>query len=73
MTGYLLDTDVLSMLAPSKQTPVPPAFRTWLTEKDQRGALWLSAVTVHEVEKGVVLLERRGLSARSNSLRTWLD
>ena len=56
MTGYLLDTNVISMLAPSRSDVSPPFF-DWLERMDAEGKLYMSVVTVHEIEKGIALLE----------------
>lgn len=72
MNGYLLDTDVISMFSPSKAA-VSAAFLEWLEVQDRTGALFLSAITVHEIEKGIGLLERKGANAKAASLRLWLS
>ncbi|PND21688.1 twitching motility protein PilT [Ensifer sp. MMN_5] len=69
MSGYLLDTNVISMFSPSKPA-VPEGFIRWL---DAEGTIFLSVVTVHEIEKSVGLLERKGATARGASLRLWLS
>jgi predicted nucleic acid-binding protein len=71
VSGYLLDTNVISMFSPSKPA-VPEGFIRWLEAADAEGTIFLSVVTVHEIEKGVALLERKGATARGASLRLWL-
>ncbi|WP_170114615.1 PIN domain-containing protein [Rhodopila globiformis] len=39
---------------------------------DAGGRVFLSVVTVHEIEKGIALLEHKGASAKAASLRGWL-
>ena len=51
MTGYLLDTNVISMFAPTTQQ-ASSAFVAWVEQADRDGELFLSAVTVHEPASG---------------------
>ncbi len=71
MSGYLLDTDVISMLAPARG-PALPGFLDWLERVDAAGGLFLSVVTLHEIEKGIALLEHKGAAAKAATLRLWL-
>ena len=50
MSGVLLDTNVISEL--TRPTPAPPVV-AFLTERDD---LWLSALVLHELEFGLLLL-----------------
>jgi predicted nucleic acid-binding protein len=68
--GYLLDTSVLSILAPDRPA-LPPAFASWL--RNQTDRLFLPAIAVAEVEAGICKLRRQGASARADRLSTWLD
>lgn len=72
MSGFLLDTNVISLLAPSRQA-IPAAFVSWLERVDSTGQLYLSVVTVHEIEKGIELLAHKDASAKAAALRTWLS
>ena len=71
MKGYLLDTNVISMLAPGR-TDAPAGFALWLKRMDHEGQIFLSVVTIHEIERGVALLENRGATAKARALRGWL-
>lgn len=71
MSGYLLDTNVISMLSPSGTEP-SPAFLTWLERMDTNGRLFLSVVTIHEIEKGIALLEHKGATSKAANLKVWL-
>ncbi|MCY0095695.1 type II toxin-antitoxin system VapC family toxin [Hoeflea ulvae] len=71
MNGYLFDTDVISLLAPGR-SGVPESFVPWAENQDRLGQLYLSAVSVHELEKGVRLLEAKGASRKARSLEGWL-
>ena len=71
MSGFLLDTNVVSMLSPSRAEP-PAAFVDWLERMDAGGRLFLSVVTIHEIEKGIALLEHKGATAKAANLKVWL-
>lgn len=71
MTGYLLDTNVISMLSPSR-VEASGAFLEWLARMDAEGQVFLSVVTVHEIEKGIALLDSKGATARASGLKLWL-
>lgn len=58
------------MLSPSRETSAQ--FLGWLEDMDRNGRVFLSVVTIHEIEKGIGLLEHRGASAKAASLRGWL-
>jgi predicted nucleic acid-binding protein len=68
--GWLLDTSVLSILAPGRPAP-NMALAGWLRE--QAGRLYLSAVTIAEIEQGVCKLRRTGGGDRADRLTVWLD
>ena len=61
MTGFLLDTNVISEL--SRESPDPQVIRFLTAEGD----LWLSSVTVYEMEYGLELLPH---GRRLENLRT---
>ena len=67
--SFLIDTNLLSELRrPGKANPGALAWATSTTE-DQ---VFLSVITLHELEKGIVKAERRRLP-EALLLRTWLD
>ena len=66
---YLVDTNIISASAPSR--PVPPALVEWLDTHS--AALFLSAVTVAEIEDGIAKLRREGARRRSADLAAWLE
>lgn len=72
MSRFLLDTDVISMLSPSR-TDTPPRFLDWLERNDSDGGIFLSVITVHEIEKGISLLEQKTASSKAMALRIWLS
>ncbi len=70
MRGYLLDTSVVSAVAPSKP-PLPPALAEWLRSRADR--LFIPAVAVAELEAGTAKLRRAGAAARADQFSLWLD
>lgn len=72
VTDFLLDTDVISMLSPSQNT-ASAMFLAWLEHMDGEDRLFLSVVTIHEIEKGIALLESKGATAKASDLRIWLS
>ena len=65
---YLLDTNVVSELRRAKANPRVVAWAS----ATQVGGLFISAITVLELEIGVLLMERRD-AAQGAVLRSWLD
>lgn len=72
MSGFLLDTNVVSMLAPAK-SEASADFLAWLDRMDADGRLFLSVVSIHEIEKGIALLDHKGATAKAASLQAWLS
>jgi predicted nucleic acid-binding protein len=72
LSGFLLDTNVISMLSPSK-SEASARFLDWLARMDDAGRVFLSAVTIQEIEKGIALLEHKGAVAKAGALRVWLS
>ena len=68
--GWLLDTSVMSMLAPGRSAPNAD-LAGWLREHAER--IYLSAVTIAEIEQGVCKLLRMGGGDRADRLTFWLD
>jgi len=71
MSGFLLDTNVISMLSPAKPE-ASVEFLDWLELQDGKARVFLSVVTVHEIEKGVALLDHKGATAKAAALKVWL-
>jgi toxin FitB len=72
LSGFLLDTNVISMLSPSR-AEASAHFLEWLERMDGEGRIFLSAVTIQEIEKGIALLEHKGAAAKAAGLRVWLS
>lgn len=68
--GYLLDTSVLSLLAPDRLAP-GTALALWLRKHIDE--LYLSAVSVVEIEQVIAKLRQAGGTERANRLTQWLD
>ena len=68
MTGYLLDTNVVSELR--KRNKANGGVQKWFAEHAD-DELWLSVLVVAELERGVALLGRRDPSS-ANLLAQWL-
>jgi toxin FitB len=67
---YLIDTNVLSALAPGR-AQVSPGVAAWLKQESER--LFLSAVTIAEIEAGVAKLRRLDANGRATALESWLN
>ena len=68
---FLLDTNVVSELRKSKSGKAHPRVTAWAA-KVSAGSLYLSAITLLELEMGVLQIERRD-AAQGTIIRTWLD
>ena len=69
MSAFLLDTNVISQVY---RADVSANFMRWLDEQGALDAVYLSAVTIHEMEIGIRLLEYKGATAKARNLRIWL-
>lgn len=69
-SGYLLDTSVLSLLAPDRPAQAND-FADWL--RAHADALYFTAVSVAEIEQGICKLRRAGGVERAARLTEWLD
>lgn len=66
---YLVDTNVISAVSPNR--PVPAALVEWMDA--QSASLYLSVVTIAEVEDGIARLRRGKATRRSKDLAQWVD
>jgi hypothetical protein len=69
--GYLLDTSVVSALAPGRGASVPSALVGWLQAHHE--ALFLPSIAIAEMAQGVGKLRRAGGAERADRLDRWLD
>ena len=67
---YLVDTNVLSAAAPTKAVPRQDV-QTWMERNS--GGLYLSVITIAEVEDGIARCRRTGAHAKANRLTGWLE
>jgi hypothetical protein len=70
VTGWLLDTNVLSAFGPGKR-PLPGDIADWFA--DRTDALYLSTITAAEIKAGICRLRRTGAARRADNLREWFD
>ena len=68
---FLLDTNVVSELRKIRLGRADPGVAQWADSVDA-AQLFLSVITVHELEMGILLVQRRD-AAQGNVLRSWLD
>lgn len=68
---YLIDTNVLSELRKAKSGKADPNVINWANSVEV-GKLFLSSVTVFEIEMGILRLERKDPS-QGSVLRNWFE
>ena len=66
---YLVDTNIISAVSPNRLAPA--ALVEWMDA--QSASLFLSVVTIAEVEDGIAKLRREKATRRSRDLARWLD
>ncbi|OKO76354.1 twitching motility protein PilT [Bradyrhizobium sp. NAS80.1] len=66
---YLVDTNVISAVSPNR--PAPAALVEWMEAHSV--SLFLSVVTIAEIEDGIAKLRREKATRRSKDLAQWLD
>lgn len=66
---YLVDTDIVSATAPTKRPD--PALVGWIRRNS--ASLFLSIVTVVEIEDGIAQARRRQATRKAAALTAWLD
>ena len=71
LKGYLLDTSVVSLLAPEREAFVPSPLAKWLQTHYQQ--LYLPSIAVAELAQGIGKLRRAGGMERADRLDRWLD
>ncbi|UFM64094.1 PIN domain-containing protein [Paracoccus sp. MA] len=67
---YLLDTNILSASAPMRRDADAEALAVWMRAQSDR--LYLSAITIAEIEAGIARAVRIGASTKAPALRRWL-
>lgn len=72
MTGFLVDTDVISEAR--KGVKADPGVRAFLVSAlEEESALYISVVTIGELRRGVERLRHRGDGEQSQRLESWLE
>ncbi|MBF2715624.1 type II toxin-antitoxin system VapC family toxin [Agrobacterium vitis] len=69
--NYLLDTNVVSELRKVGDGKADRNVTEWIGAQDSR-TLFISAITILELERGILSLQRRD-AAQGSRLRTWMD
>ncbi|MCE6073734.1 type II toxin-antitoxin system VapC family toxin [Agrobacterium vitis] len=69
--NYLLDTNVVSELRKVGDGKADRNVTEWIGAQDSR-TLFISAITILELERGILSLQRRD-TAQGSRLRTWMD
>jgi predicted nucleic acid-binding protein len=70
VTAYVLDTSVISQLAPARASD-NRTFAQWVHENQDR--LFVPTVVVTEIVSGIEKLQRAGADVRAARVRSWLD
>ena len=68
---FVLDTNIVSELRKVRSGKANPGVASW-AEQVPSAELFISAITIHELEHGVLLMERSD-PAQGAVLRSWLD
>jgi predicted nucleic acid-binding protein len=68
---YLLDTNVVSELRKVGDGKADPNVTAWISSQDSRD-LFMSAITILELERGILSMQRRD-AAQGSRLRAWMD
>jgi predicted nucleic acid-binding protein len=71
LNGYLLDTSVVSALAPGREAFVHTPLREWLLVHHKE--LFLPVIAVAEMAQGISKLRRAGGTERADRIDRWLD
>jgi predicted nucleic acid-binding protein len=67
--SFLLDTSVLSELAPGRR-PLPPRVASWLAAREAR--FHIATMTLAEISEGIAQLRRSGAERRADEYRRWV-
>jgi Predicted nucleic acid-binding protein, contains PIN domain len=68
---FLLDTNVVSELRKVGDGKADPNVTAWVSAQDSRD-LYISAITILELERGILSLQRRDIEQGAR-LRAWMD
>ncbi len=70
MTRYLVDTNILSVAAPTAAIPHAEIIR-WMDTQSR--ALFLSAISIAEIADGIAKVRRQGAKRKAANLSAWLE
>lgn len=68
---YLLDTNIISASAPTRRDTGAEALGDWM--RVHSDGLYLSAITIAEIEAGIARAIRIGATTKAAALRRWLS
>ena len=71
MKGFLLETEVVSSLVAPRRDGFEQLM-AWLEQRDREGLMFLSVVAIHEIQKGVALLQHKSATAKASALEIGL-
>ena len=69
--SYMLDTSVISALAPGREAYLSAGFAYWLQTHDVQ--LFIPCIAIAELAQGIGKLRRAGGTARAERLDQWLE
>lgn len=72
MSGYLVDTSILSAFAPGKP-PLAKDIAAWIVTQGAKQTLFIPVIAITEIEKGICKLARAGAAKRAELLTAWLN
>ena len=72
MSGFLIDTNILSLLAPGRP-PAKDHLSRWIAKHGDTGSLYLSVITIAELERGLQKLKQNGATRKSDLIEAWID
>ncbi|MER9138125.1 type II toxin-antitoxin system VapC family toxin [Mesorhizobium sp. M0830] len=72
MSGYLLDTSILSAFAPGRPA-LAKGVANWIVAQGEEQTLFIPVIAITEIEKGIRKLDRAGAKNRADSLTVWLN
>ncbi|MDH4441860.1 MAG: type II toxin-antitoxin system VapC family toxin [Rhizobium sp.] len=70
-SGFLIDTNIISLFSPDQKKAPSEAVRIWFREQGE--VIYLPTITLAEIENGLRRLHRRGGIDRAQRLSVWLD
>jgi predicted nucleic acid-binding protein len=72
LSGFLLDTNVISKFAPGRPD-ASAELQDWMRSQGALGRLFISSMTVAEIKSVLGRLHRKGATAKAAVLSTWLE